>query len=228
MENTDLNKRRSSSSATSCHDAIRRIALVVVSTCLIAICTVLVQMQGPKSKIGKVSTLRSSQSAPNNKHQRATVESLGLEMIPDPPRTFPPRESQFEKLWPGHLLPPWAKKSRNYDVPQSQSMCFVHVGKAGGSAVGCSLGFSLHCGNTTQVDGVLPKITTTIFHKDMYNCPVDVSRYLFVIRDPIERARSAFNYDRPDPNDEYIPPHFSRYYDNCSFSTFDGKFSEFF
>jgi hypothetical protein len=185
-------------------------------------CAVLGQMQVPKSTIRKAFTLPSSQPEPKDKPQRATIESFGLDMIPVPPRTNHPEESQFEKLWPGYMLPPWAKKSLNYDVPLSRSICFVHVGKAGGSAVGCSLGFSLHCGNTTQVDGVLPKITTRIFHKDVYNCAVDESHYLFVIRDPIERARSAFNYDRPDPNEGPSAAHYIRYYDDCSFSTFDG------
>lgn len=103
-------------------------------------------------------------------------------------------------------------------------MCFVHVGKAGGSAVGCSLGFSLHCGNTTQIGGILPKITTTIFHKDVYNCHEDDARYLFVVRDPIERARSAFNYDRPNEAEGPTNARYIRYYDECAFSTIDGEF----
>ena len=152
----------------------------------------------------------------------ATVQSSAISIIPDPPIANDQLESQFEMLWPGHKLPPWAKKSTNYDVPRSQSMCFVHVGKAGGSAIGCSLGFSLHCGNSTQIDGVLPKITTTIFHKDVYNCHDDEAYYLFAIRDPVERAISAFNYDRPDISEGYIYGRYIRFYEDCSFSTIEG------
>ncbi len=42
--------------------------------------------------------------------------------------------SPFEKLWPRYHLPLWAMKEKNFDVAPENSICFVHVGKAGGSA----------------------------------------------------------------------------------------------
>ena len=44
----------------------------------------------------------------------------------------------YEKLWPKYVLPMWARKSVNYEVPSEESICFVHVGKAGGSAGECT------------------------------------------------------------------------------------------
>ena len=86
-------------------------------------------------------------------------------------------------------------------------------GKAGGSTVGCSLGFSLHCGSgddsgdgddgyddSVQIKhlstSLLAKLSTHAFHKNVYNCNDDSGYFLFVIRDPIARAWSAFNYDK--------------------------------
>lgn len=131
-------------------------------------------------------------------------------------------DSPFEEIWPDSTLPGWAKKHVNYEVPSGQNVCFVHVGKAGGSTIGCSLGFSLHCGETVQTNGILPKVTTHVFHKDVYNCPDDSAYFLFVVRDPIERARSAFNYDRPgdDCDDDYIS-RMNEFYFNCPFFYFE-------
>ena len=158
----------------------------------------------------------------NSRTGSSAMDVRTVSIISDPQVLDYQSESQFEMLWPSYELPLWAKKTMNYDIPSSQSICFVHVGKAGGSAVGCSLGFSLHCGNSTQMDGVLPKITTTIFHKDVYDCHDDQAYYLFAIRDPIKRAISAFNYDRPDISDSYIYGRYIRFYEDCSFSTIEG------
>lgn len=132
--------------------------------------------------------------------------------------------SPFEKLWPRYHLPLWAMKEKNFDVAPENSICFVHVGKAGGSAVGCSLGFSLHCHGSKQKQGQLPKLTTGVFHKDVYNCHDNSAYFLFVLRDPIDRAQSAFNYERPirsdeDESDEY--PRIKEFYRDCPFWTFD-------
>jgi hypothetical protein len=115
-------------------------------------------------------------------------------------------ESPYKHHWPGNHLPYWATKEINYKIPREREICFTHVGKAGGSTVGCSLGFSLHChddngGDSAQIkhllsSSLLSKLTTHAFHKDVYNCDDDSGYFLFVIRDPISRAKSAFNYDR--------------------------------
>ena len=139
-------------------------------------------------------------------------------------------ESPFEQRWPGSHLPHWAVKAINFDIPREQEICFAHVGKAGGSTLGCSLGFSLHCHGHEQEDSVLDehvassllaKLTTHTFHKDVYNCDDDSGYFLLVIRDPIDRARSAFNYDRPDDQDfldfKGWALRQSRFYSECPF-----------
>lgn len=65
--------------------------------------------------------------------------------------------------------------------------------------MGCSLGFKLHCQNHTQkpLEGLLPQRTTRMFHADTYDCNDDSAYFLFVVRNPVERLKSAFLYDRP-------------------------------
>ena len=131
-------------------------------------------------------------------------------------------ESPYEQNWPGHHLPHWAAKKINFDIPRGQEICFTHVGKAGGSTVGCSLGFSLHChDHEVSSSSLLVKLVTHTFHKDVYNCDDDSGYFLFTVRDPIDRARSAFNYERPDDQDfhdhkEWAIRH-SRFYSECPF-----------
>ena len=48
---------------------------------------------------------------------------------------------------------------------------------------------------------LLAKLSTHLFHTDVYNCDDDAGYFLFIIRDPIARALSAFNYNKPDEND---------------------------
>lgn len=45
---------------------------------------------------------------------------------------------------------------------------------------------------------ILYGMTSHVFHKNLYDCNDDSAYYLFSVRDPIARALSAFNYDRPD------------------------------
>jgi hypothetical protein len=136
-------------------------------------------------------------------------------------------ESPYERHWPNSHLPHWATKKINFNVHQEQQICFTHVGKAGGSTIGCSLGFSLHCHGDESENGdydaaqmkqlsssLLAKLTTHAFHKNVYNCDDDSGYFLFVIRDPIDRAKSAFNYDRPGGKRENRKSHF---YFDCPF-----------
>ncbi|KAL7525680.1 hypothetical protein ACHAXR_001551, partial [Thalassiosira sp. AJA248-18] len=113
--------------------------------------------------------------------------------------------STYERLWPGFNLPKWARKVRRFDgfqPPKGNSMCFVHIGKTAGSSIGCALGFRLHCGKGSKqyLPGRLPKSATNAFHKDVYDCPYTTDSYLFPVRDPLARFRSAFVYGRPDEN----------------------------
>ena len=151
---------------------------------------------------------------------------------------FSDRQSPYEEIWPGDVLPPWARKRREFveienDVTPGERICFVHVGKAGGSSVGCALGFSLHCeddkGNATKVDvpGLLPRRATRMFHADLYDCHDDSAYFLFVVRDPVERIKSAFLYDRPKSEQwlaKNFPYYFARrkkYYLDCPFGYMD-------
>ena len=111
--------------------------------------------------------------------------------------------SVYERLWPGERLYGWARKARGHrrdgaprPPPPGTSTCFVHVGKTGGSTVGCALGFRLHCTAKGHFDGLLPNATTHMFHGDVYDCPRTSDLYLFAVRDPLARLRSAFVYGR--------------------------------
>ncbi|KAL7487882.1 hypothetical protein ACHAW6_013459 [Cyclotella cf. meneghiniana] len=135
--------------------------------------------------------------------------------------------SPYEQRFPNYKRPYWAEKTIPYnnDVPTDKQICFVHVGKAGGSTVGCSLGFSLHCSSDGQiVPGILPTITTHAFHRGVFDCQNDAAYYLFVVRDPLERVLSAFNYDRPPFNSKTSKSELFRtqdFYKACPFWTLD-------
>jgi hypothetical protein len=119
---------------------------------------------------------------------------------PKPPK--PPKPiSTFRQHFPDIKLARYhIKDSKKYNdtVSKDREICFVHVGKTAGSTVGCALGFKLHCHGVTSITpGKLPQVTTRLFHSDEYNCFDDSAYYLFVVRNPIDRLVSAFNYDRP-------------------------------
>ena len=142
-------------------------------------------------------------------------------------------KSPYEQIWVNLRLPHWAMKQPGYrhfdrEVLPSERICFVHVGKAGGSSVGCSLGFSLHCTNSSgPMEGLLPQRTTRIFHADTYDCHDDSAFFLFVVRDPVKRIQSDFLYERP-PNEWILKAKFPEYYQrrkefylDCPFHTME-------
>ena len=151
---------------------------------------------------------------------------------------FSNKRSPYEEIWVGDGLPRWAWKRAKYReiekrITPDERICFVHVGKAGGSSVGCALGFKLHCrdgdGNktTVEVPGLLPERATRMFHADTYDCHDDSAYFLFVVRDPVERIKSAFLYDRPKDEGwlrDNFPEYFERrknYYLDCPFNKMD-------
>lgn len=114
---------------------------------------------------------------------------------------FPPRPPSFyERMWPGHVLPVWAQKPfffRKGKQKSGKRVCFVHVGKAAGSSLGCSLGFQLHCKKEMLYPlGVLPVSTTNVIHNDVSDCDQQMDLYLYSLRDPLERIRSWYVYDK--------------------------------
>lgn len=131
--------------------------------------------------------------------------------------TFSHIKSPYEQIWVNLHLPHWAMKQRGWrhiekEILPSERICFVHVGKAGGSSVGCSLGFSLHCSNSSgPMEGLLPRRTTRLFHADTYDCYDDSAFFLFVVRDPLKRIQSDFLYERP-PNAWILKQKFPEYY----------------
>jgi hypothetical protein len=105
--------------------------------------------------------------------------------------------SPYETRWPGYKLPVWSRKARHGKTPE-RSVCFVHVGKAAGSSVGCSLGFQLHCPDEfldVTVPGLLPSSTTNMMHNDVNDCALDHHYYMFTMRNPVERIKSWWLYD---------------------------------
>jgi hypothetical protein len=142
-------------------------------------------------------------------------------------------KSPYEQIWVNMRLPHWAWKQpslrhKEHEILPTERICFVHVGKAGGSSVGCSLGFSLHCSNSSgPMEGLLPLRTTRIFHADTYDCHDDSAFFLFVIRDPVKRIQSDFLYERP-PNEFILKKKFPEYYQkrkefylDCPFHTME-------
>lgn len=135
--------------------------------------------------------------------------------------------SPYEQRFPNYKRPYWAEKTIPYNnnVPTNKQICFVHVGKAGGSTIGCSLGFSLHCSEDEQsIPGLLPIITTHAFHRGVFDCKEDAAYYLFVIRDPLARVMSAFNYNRPgadkeEPKSEVFRAGTQDFYVKCPYWT---------
>jgi hypothetical protein len=137
----------------------------------------------------------------------------------------------YEMIWPGLKLPQYMLKDPQYDiesVPPDKKACFVHVGKTAGSTVGCSIGFNLHCASKVQALGVFPRYTTNMFHAQIYDCDDHTTTYfIFVVRNPLDRWISAFNYDNPSTDWEgfrlqFGEKHFNfRYklYAECPFNT---------
>ncbi|KAL3790218.1 hypothetical protein HJC23_005590 [Cyclotella cryptica] len=142
-------------------------------------------------------------------------------------------QSPYEQIWVNSQLPSWAKKQPELrdienDIPPNERICFVHVGKTGGSSIGCSLGFSLHCTNSSRVmGGLLPRRTTRLFHADTYDCFDDSAYFMFVVRDPVRRIQSDFLYERPLNErilKKYFPEYFQNrksYYLDCPFRTME-------
>eukprot|EP00985_Skeletonema_marinoi_P033048 scaffold40315_cov226-Skeletonema_marinoi.AAC.8 len=108
-------------------------------------------------------------------------------------------DSNFHKTWPKADIPYWTKKRfplNKYITPGKQT-CFMHVGKAGGSTIGCLLGFSLHCDTNNQtVTSLLAATTAHATHRCVHDCSDEAAYNLFVVRDPLTRALSAFNYGK--------------------------------
>ena len=113
-----------------------------------------------------------------------------------------PRQSPYELRYPDDDLPEWAKKDTRllpvqHLPPKDKAVCFVHLGKTGGSTVGCSLGFRVHCPKDISIPpGKLAQYTTHMIHNGVNDCVDDMPYYLFTLRNPLERVRSAYIYDR--------------------------------
>ncbi|KAL7489688.1 hypothetical protein ACHAW6_015376 [Cyclotella cf. meneghiniana] len=151
--------------------------------------------------------------------------SIGRSLHPEPP-------SPYELTWPDLKLPVYMKKDRDFaieSVPADKKTCFVHVGKTAGSTIGCALGFNLHCTRKTIAPGIFPQYATNMFHSQMYDCHDDSAYFVFVVRNPLDRMISAFNYDNPSKDwekfrREYGEKHYNfrkKLYMDCPFTTFD-------
>lgn len=147
--------------------------------------------------------------------------------------TLSPCQSPYEQIWVNSKLPNWAKKQPELrqlekEIPPHERICFVHVGKTGGSSVGRSLGFSLHCSDSSRIaDGLLPRRATRIFHADTYDCRDDSAYFMFAVRDPVRRIQSDFLYERPS-NERMLRKQFPEYFQNrkeyyldCPFRTME-------
>ena len=136
-----------------------------------------------------------------------------------------PLQSPYELRFPCEKQPYWARRTIpfNTNIKNDKQICFVHIGKAGGSTLGCLLGFSLHCDNDNDIKGLLPIVTTHVLHRGVHDCTDDAAYYLFVVRDPLSRILSDYNYERVNvTSDKPLGKegfHEDELYLNCSFST---------
>ncbi|KAL7464941.1 hypothetical protein ACHAXS_006723 [Conticribra weissflogii] len=173
---------------------------------------------------------KESSEVVSNEESLTAVAEVGTSSPTYAPTYAPTEPSPYEKLHFKSSLPWWAKKGtrlRNFVPPKGNEMCFVHVGKTAGSSIGCALGFRLHCnyekGTRPYLPGRLPKSVTHLFHQAVYDCPINTSYYLFVVRDPLARSRSAFVYGRPDKDGnsphEHQVDNLNRLYNECPFQT---------
>jgi len=121
------------------------------------------------------------------------------------PEPLSPYELRYHNQY---RLPDWAKKQfffrtslkdgDNASTAVSSQVCFVHVGKAAGSTVGCALGFKLHCDDEMRYPGgLLPRYTTHTNHNGVNDCWDDMGYYMFSLRDPLQRIQSWFAYEKP-------------------------------
>jgi hypothetical protein len=114
----------------------------------------------------------------------------------------PPPPSPYEQRTPGKKLPLWASKPfyfrrRHLRNKNSHRICLVHVGKTAGSTVGCALGFQLHCRkNLLHPPGLLPSVVTNMLHSQINDCTLTEDHYLVTLRDPLERIKSWYSYEK--------------------------------
>jgi hypothetical protein len=112
------------------------------------------------------------------------------------------------------------------EVAEDKRVCFVHVGKTAGSTLACYLGFQYdHCSTGLNItnswdipksrsatteeaqsvvrgivpDGNLAQYTTSLIHRYSNSCLDDkpMSIFFFVVRNPLTRIQSWFEYERP-------------------------------
>lgn len=86
--------------------------------------------------------------------------------------------------------------------------------QSAGCTVACALGFpslEAECKQTNHL-GLLPQYTTKWSHAGEYDCFDDSAYYLFVIRNPLDRAVSAFNYGKPFTWERARKKHGEEYY----------------
>jgi len=87
------------------------------------------------------------------------------------------------------------------DVPDSERVCFVAVGKTAGNTLSCYFGFiTPKCNHRMKLlPGKLPQYTSNMIHVNFDSCKREtIGIYLFTVRDPLDRLMSWFTYERPD------------------------------
>jgi hypothetical protein len=87
------------------------------------------------------------------------------------------------------------------EIDDDNRICYVNVGKTAGSSAACRLGFVFDACPVERVriaPGHLAPYTTSMLHTSVNGCRDDTfAWYLFVVRDPLERLKTWFAYERP-------------------------------
>jgi hypothetical protein len=85
--------------------------------------------------------------------------------------------------------------------------------QSAGYTVACALGFHPpDCTQSNNPIGLLPIYTTKWSHAGLYDCFDDSAYYLFIVRNPLDRAVSAFNYGKPYTWERAKAKHGEEYY----------------
>ncbi|KAL3766126.1 hypothetical protein ACHAWO_008517 [Cyclotella atomus] len=149
------------------------------------------------------------------KDEGARMSSLqvAVKEVDDEDRLNEYNLSPYERHFPMWLLDPWMRKYVDSIPSKENEVCLVHVGKSAGYTVACALGFNAPgCTSQTNPIGLLPSYTTKWSHAGEYDCFDDSAYYLFIVRNPLDRAVSAFNYGKPYTWERARAKHGEKYY----------------
>lgn len=187
MPDTNLRRRKGATPASSSISVFFTQTPLTKSCALLLFWVVLVSWTVLNASFFRSSTLQ-SHDTDTVLRQNDSLETPQSRSI----RRASPYENRTQKI-----LPKWARKPFSVPEEAKPEVCFVHIGKTAGSTLACLLGFAYSCGDQSVLNGDLPQKTTHLNHNTINDCPETTEFYLVTTRDPLERIKSWFAYERP-------------------------------